>query len=147
MTIRVTRKEYLMALETIRLYKSQSSGPKRYDFIDRIIEAFSTVYEESNGVPYSIINRGKERAAVAKLLKEFQAKQPGLNTDDTLDWLSRYFKLVVNINDKWMRNNMTLPVLMAKFNEINNTIRNGRSVNTKGASDKEFFETVSKHCQ
>jgi len=120
------------------------SVPSKIDFLDIVIEEFKRLYEESNELPYAVINKGKERAATGKLLAQYKISHPDHNSNETIEGLSLYFDKVVNINDPWLRANMTLPILMSKFNEVNNILRNGKSTSNKGGSDKEFFNVVSQ---
>lgn len=120
------------------------SVPSKIDFLDIVIEEFKRLYEESNELPYAVINKGKERAATGKLIAQYKIAHPDHNSNETIEGLSLYFDKVVNINDSWLRANMTLPILMSKFNEVNNILRNGKSTNNKGGSDKEFFNVVSQ---
>jgi len=120
------------------------SAPSKIDFLDLVIEEFKRLYEESNELPYAVINKGKERAATGKLIAQYKSVHPDHNSDETIKGLGLYFDKVVNINDSWLRSNMTLPILMSKFNEVNNILRNGKSTSNKGGSDKEFFNVVSQ---
>ena len=118
------------------------SVPSKEDFLDLVIEEFKRLYEESNELPYAVINKGKERAATGKLIAQYKIAHPDHNSNETVEGLSLYFDKVVNINDSWLRANMTLPILMSKFNEVNNILRNGKSTSNKGGSDKEFFSVI-----
>ena len=118
------------------------SVPSNIDFLDLVIEEFKRLYEESNELPYAVINKGKERAATGKLIAQYKIAHPDHNSNETVEGLSLYFDKVVNINDSWLRANMTLPILMSKFNEVNNILRNGKSTSNKGGSDKEFFSVI-----
>ena len=125
--------------------ENKFSVPQKNDFINDIIKEFKKVYEEANELPYAILNKGKERSAAGKLLKEFKNQHPDFSSDQSLQSLSNYFDKVVNINDTWLRTNMSLSMLMSKFNEINNILRNGKCTGNKGGSDKEFLAVLSKH--
>ncbi|HNX66486.1 MAG TPA: hypothetical protein PKH02_06350 [Bacteroidales bacterium] len=115
------------------------------DFLDRVISEFSKVYEMSNGIPYVVVNRGKERTAAGKLIKEFKKVHPDYDSEQALRGMAVYFDRVININDAWIHDHMSLPTLISKFNEINNILRNGKSANNKGGTTKQLNEILSSH--
>ena len=89
---------------------------------------------------------GKERAAIGWILQEYKNKNPDNDSEMTRSGLKHYFNLCVNINDNWLRQNMSLSILRSKFNEINNILKNGnRKGNRKGATPEEIAEVVAKH--
>jgi hypothetical protein len=117
----------------------------KYDFIDQIIEIFSEEYHVINQIEYNIISRGKERAAASKILKLHKDKHPEMDSAQTLDSLRIYFQMCVGINDEWLRSNMSLPIIVSKFNEINNILRNGKIKRiNNGATDRELAEIVAR---
>jgi hypothetical protein len=117
----------------------------KYDFIDQIIEIFSEEYHVINQIEYNIISRGKERAAASKILKLHKDKHPEMDSAQTLDSLRTYFQMCVGINDEWLRSNMSLPIIVSKFNEINNILRNGKIKRiNNGATDRELAEIVAR---
>jgi len=125
-----TQKEYLIDLGIDGAQpKNNKVGSGRFDFIDKIVDAFASEYERANGSSYSTVNRGKERSAAAKLHKEFRTRHPHKNTEETLEWLKKYFETLFKIDNKWYRDNMSLPLLISKFNEINNTLRTQNAKN------------------
>jgi hypothetical protein len=102
---------------------------KPADFIDQIVELFCVAHGR-----YEIISRGKERAAAGKLLKIYKEKYPAATSDETLSSLKDYFDRCVNISDSWLKQNMSLPIIIDKFNVINNILKNG---NNKGSGVTE----------
>ena len=123
-----------------KVSKPDKPAAKNNDFIDEIIDQFIAEYGS-----YEIINKGKERAAAAKILQIFKKKFPEKNKNDTLVSLRSYFHACVNIQDEWLKNNMSIPMIVSKFNEINNILRNGKKTNSKGASSRELAEITAKH--
>ena len=71
---------------------------------------------------YSI---GKERAAAGKLLKVYKDKYPKATSDEIIKSLRQYFNQCVAINDTWLKSNMSLPIIIDKFNQINHILKNG----------------------
>lgn len=111
---------------------------KSADFIDQIIEKFALAHGN-----YEIVNRGKERAAASKILKVFKAKNPEANSEETLSGLTNYFGRCVKIDDPWLSQNMSLPIIVSKFNEINTILRNGKiKRNNSKATDGSTLEDV-----
>ena len=46
-----------------------------------------------------------------------------------LESLKKYFEACMNIEDPWYKNNMSLPLIVSKFNEINQILKNrGKSL-------------------
>ena len=95
--------------------KSPSSFQK--DFIEQIIEEFQSVF-----TGYIITSPGKEKSSAAKLLSVFKAQYPDLSSDEMLKKLRSYFEKCNNIGDKWYRANMSLSLMVSKYNEINNLL-------------------------
>lgn len=118
--------------------KESNAPNKSADFIDKIVNCFV----EEHG-SYEILNRGKERAAAGKILKQYHKKYPGANSEETLQGLRTYFASCIRIEDNWLRENMSLPIIVNKFNEINNILRNGKHRgNSSKASDNSTVEDV-----
>jgi predicted small secreted protein len=122
----------------VKVYKVKESKVKEVtpnksaDFIDQIIDCF--IQEHGS---YEILNRGKERSAAGKILNHYHKKYPDANSEETLRALRTYFASCIKIEDNWLRENMSLPTIINKFNEINNILRNGKRKGS-GATDKEF---------
>lgn len=113
-----------------------SGGNQNY--IDRIIAEFEEAYKKQFNLDYVTVARGKERAAAGKLAKIYANKHPQANTEEAIRGIRDYFNQVVCISDPWLRDHMTLPMLMSKFNEINKILRNGKSTGKiQGATDYE----------
>lgn len=143
------------AKETLRVPKQEckeginndkNDNNKSSDFIDKIIDVFSEEYFRVNQVEYSIISKGKERAAVGKILSLHKAKNASMTSEQTIESLRLYFKMCISINNDWIRNNMSLPIIVSKFNEINNILKNGKKRNVStGATDAELAGIITKH--
>jgi hypothetical protein len=102
-------------------------SPKN-DFIDNIINCFAEKYEEIRGLKYEITNKGKERSAASKILEIYKGKYPKANTESVLEGLKIYFESCVSItSDDWLNKNMGLPIIIDKFNVINNLLIHGNN--------------------
>ena len=109
------------------------------DFIDRVLHVFS---EEYGG--YRILNRGKERKAIGKILTHYKKEFPETNSEEALHNLRLFFHQCVNINDPWLYNNMSPSIIASKFNEIVKVLTNEKT-KLRGATDEEIFRAVAKH--
>ena len=119
----------------------RSNPSKSGDFIDEIIEMFVMAHGS-----YEIINRGQERQAAGKLLNKYKEKHPAATSEEVLVGLRKYFDSCLNINDDWLRMNMSLPIIISKFNQINKILKNGGIKKSRGASDIDIAELyASKH--
>lgn len=122
-------------LKEVKEIKNKRSKPnKSADFIDLIIDQFVQVHGS-----YEIMSRGKERTAASAILKKYKEKYPAANSAETIESLRAYFNACVNISDPWLHDNMSLSIIVSKFNEINNYLKNGKHKGT-GATDAELIE-------
>ncbi len=101
------------------------------DFIDKVVQAFCEAHGD-----YTIVNKGKERAAAGKLVSLYKKKVPGASSEETIAGLLDYFKKCIDIDDPWMQRNMSLSLIISKFNEINKLLKNGKG-KQQGVSEKE----------
>jgi hypothetical protein len=93
---------------------------KDKDFIDQIIQLFVEAHGD-----YLIVNNGIERAAAGKILGIYKKKYPDSTSEETLSALKIFFNLCINIPDDWLKANMSLPIIISKFNQINKILKNG----------------------
>lgn len=119
---------------------SRQSKSRNYEFIDSIINLFVQAHGS-----YEILNKGKERAAAGRILRAYKDKNPTATTEETIEAMKHYFELCVNINEPWLKANMSLPIIVSKFNEINNILRNGGIKKNSGATTGEIAAAVGKH--
>ncbi len=117
---------------------SRKPKPRNYEFIDSIIDLFVQAHGS-----YEILNIGKERAAAARLLKTYKDKNPAATAGETIAALRYYFDQCVNINDAWLKSNMSLSIIISKFNEINNILRNG-GIKKTGVTDAELADLMAR---
>jgi len=118
--------------------KEKKEPNKSADFIDEIVNCFVKEYGD-----YEILNKGKERAAAGKLARLYRKKYPDANKQEALKGLRMYFKSCINIQDRWLRDNMSLPIIISKFNEINKILKNGKSKN--GATVSQIANAIVKN--
>jgi hypothetical protein len=107
----------------------------KLDFIDELVKAFQSKFYEIRKIEYFITNKGKERSAAAKILSFYKAKHPISNTYDTLAELTNYFECcIMQTQDDWLHKNMSLSMIVSKFNEINQILKNGTTSRTTAKS-------------
>jgi hypothetical protein len=118
--------------------KSKISAKKaEIDFIDQIIKLFIDAHGD-----YIIINNGEERKMAAKILSIYKNKYPDANSEETLAALKNYFYSCVNISDPWLKTNMSLSIIVSKFNQINKILKNGTN-KSGGATSEELTELLA----
>lgn len=117
------------------------------DFIDIIIQMFSSKYYEIRGVEYFITNKEKERSAAAKLLNLYKKKYPQSDSRETLFNLEVFFNSCLLIEDPWLNSNMGLPIILNQINQINQILKNGnqRQKSRSGATFEEIAAITAKH--
>ena len=144
-TEKTQRKRKENAEETQALPKQEEKECKeekeliKSDFLTKIIQTFQESYFEVFQNDYSILSKGKERAAAGKLLALYKKKNPDSGSEETLKSLKSYFTECCSIQDEWLQKNMSLSIIISKFNEINNTIRkskNGRKQQERSVSER-----------
>jgi hypothetical protein len=129
--------EYEKSFKRLKDKDKEKDMDKEKDFIGKIIDCFI----EEHG-SYEIITLGKEREMAGKILNLYKKKYPDSNSDETLNGLRQYFKMCLNISDQWLKNNMSLSIIVSKFNEINKILKNGTN-RSGGATSEELTELIA----
>jgi hypothetical protein len=99
-----------------------SAKKAEMDFIDQIIQLFIQAHGD-----YIIVNNGEERKMAAKILTIYKNKYPGATSEETLEALKQFFINCMDISDPWLKTNMSLPIIVSKFNQITKILKNGNS--------------------
>lgn len=99
---------------------------KQPDFIDELLDMFCQEYLNSRGFEYTVTNQGKERSHITNLLTIYKAKNKK-STEETKSDMRNWFKMCLNVNDKWLFANMSPGIMLSKMNEIKGFINNGRT--------------------
>jgi len=117
--------------------------PKKYFFIDSLIGIFRDEYLEFHKSEYTITAIGKERKAASTILQAYRKKNKEADSEKTIKELKSYFKSCINISDTWLNQNMSLSIIVSKFNEINQILRNGNKRKTNnGATGEDIMGAV-----
>ena len=132
------KKETLQKKLLKKLTKPSFVPPKKLDFIDEIIDVFKDEYLTNRGIEYR--SNGVDRSAVGKLLSFY--KKDGSNSEETLKDFRGFFQKCLDIEDKWFWDNMTLPIINSKINEIRIKIggKNGTKRNSNSFTTAELRE-------
>jgi hypothetical protein len=115
------------------------------DFIDKVIKTFTDAYQQEHGIPYVVTSEGKERTAAGKLLALFKMKQPAMGGGaEALEFMQNYFRACLKINDRWLHDNMSLSIIVSKFNEIELKLTGGAIKQGTGATPEDLAKLVAK---
>jgi len=109
------------------------------NFIQLIVEEFTGAFPE-----YVITTPGKENAAAAKLLATFKKLYPELSSEEMLKKLRSHFDACKNIGDKWYRANMSLSLMVSKYNEINNHLNRPTQQRAGVSPDLRDVDTTNR---
>jgi hypothetical protein len=125
-----------------------ASKMKTLDLIDRLIYEFQNQYIIAFNVEYNVeLNHGKERAAAGKLLNLYKKQFPGSDTEMTFNSMVDFFSECMVVDDPWIRDHMSLSIIVSKFNEINKLLKNGKSnsKSTPRTTPEQFADIMAKH--
>lgn len=117
------------------------------DFLSKIIVAFQESYFEIFQTDYVITSKGKERSGAGAILKLYKQKYPKSKSEETIEGLKDFFTSCCSVNDEWLQKNMSLSIIVSKFNVFKNHIKNGsnkkiRSVASKSAGADAIIDAV-----
>jgi len=99
-----------------------SGREKNNDFFkeNRVIEQFQFTFPNYN-IPTA--TRTKEQYWAGQLLKIFEEQNPKLSPDEILKLVRYHFKHYKNIESNWFQDNVSLSLMVNKYNEIENLKR------------------------
>ncbi len=109
-----------------------------FDLIGYIIKIFQEEYKLNRGTDYYADK--KDRGAVGLLLAKFKKKNPEKNSEEMCESIRSYFRDVLQIQENFYKNNMSLCLLNSKINEINQQILEMRRLRKQ----HKFNDDVSK---
>jgi hypothetical protein len=129
--------------------KGEENSPTK-NLLEWIIDEWCKSYEMTFVAQYSIVKTrmGKERAAAGALIQHYKTLYPNGTTEDAKEKFTHWFPLVMQIDDAFIQNNMTLPIVASKFNEINKMLRNGKykvlNKNGNSAASREELTSIAE---
>ena len=116
--------------------KDKKVNKDKEDYIDKIVNVFSKVYNENFGLEYIVTNKGKERSAAGKITAIYKSKYPDATSEETLKALEVYFDACCKIDDDFYRTKLSLSLIINQFNQINNQLKNGRKKNIRTVAER-----------
>lgn len=131
----------------------QSVGGSKSDFIDELMEIFSTEYYGNRESEFINISPAKERAALGKLMGMYRKKNPKSDTDKARDDFRKFFRQCLMIPETWHRDRMSPSHMVNQFQQIVKIIermKNGNgtgtyTARTGGASYADIIGSVTKN--
>lgn len=113
---------------------------KEKDYIDKIIDVFSSEYFKSYRFEY--IRTPKDRKAAGSLIHKIKSKN-NYSSEETLQQLRNFFYQCCLIPDQWYRENMSLSLINSKINEIRNIISRGNGRYKRSITENELRELAN----
>jgi hypothetical protein len=104
--------------------KDKTAAKKPADFIDKILEIFCIEYEKIKGIDYIISNKGKERAAIGKLINLNKEKNPEKKSDEVLLDFTLFFAKCISINNEYLHNVVSPAQILSNINQYKSYINN-----------------------
>lgn len=99
------------------------------DFIDKCLLAFQEAYKEMRGEEYLLVEYGKDREYMGRLVALYNAKNKEdkrtVSTGQALLEMKTFFRAVVVIDDQWLYDNMSPVWVYKKMNFIKSKMKNG----------------------
>ena len=113
---------------------------KSRDFVDSLIDLFSKLYFKSRNMEY--ISTPKDRKAIGQLLAKYKKANKGVGSEKTTGDFEIFFKACLSIRDIWYSQNMTLPIINSKINEIRSIL--SRDGTNREVSDEDIARIVGE---
>jgi len=131
--------------------KKTTRKKRDYTYIDSIISLWQRMYLESREIEYDVTTRGKDRAAVSKLIQMNKKANPDATTESSMKNFEYVFQISLAINGKkheWLHEGMSLPLLVSQWNTIksihNETNRRNNTQSTR-EEKRDFLERIGDH--
>ena len=118
--------------------KPKPKPKEKPDFIKEIIKVFKKQYLIYRDIEY--YDSGKDRSAAGKLLSQYKKKSinKNKNSKQTLDDFEFFFIQCLEIQDNWLFESMSLPIIISQFNKILTKIRGGYDRQKQRTNQAEF---------
>jgi len=122
--------------------KRRSTGgeKKEFDFIDQILNIWITDFKKARGFDYEVVNKGKDRAALGKLITLVKRKNLNQTSEETLVSFDTFFKSCLNISEKFIFENITPALILSQLNKIKTILSNGKAKQFNQAQQFNDFD-------
>lgn len=114
---------------------NKETGNNSGDFLDRLLFLFCGEYQNSRNYNFEIINPGKEKNAIGRLLNNYKKTNPNSNSEQTELYFKEFFKTCMAIkNEKYHYDNMSPNHIASQYSSIKSIIernKNGKSEKSK----------------
>lgn len=116
------------------------------DFLTRIVLAFASEFEKDRGRKYVITNKFKNTSAASDLHKYFKnnPEYASLDTESCIEYFKGFFAKCMKINNVWLYENMTLPLIYSQLNQILQKIEGVPNDNKRGLPIPNQSETYGQ---
>lgn len=96
---------------------------KKPNYVESLVWLFAQMYQQSRGFEYVSIGKagkpsGVDTAAVGALLLFMKKKYPNADSAEMTEHFRRLYDGCLRVNDKWLYDNMSLPIIRSKLNQI-----------------------------
>ena len=134
----------------IAVSKTETASPKTVvsESHTKAIEMFCDYYQNKTGIKYSFTGKdAKQMQSLLTRISKLITKE--LTKENLLSSLDYFLK---NLNDKWVIENLSIPVINSKFNEILNKIKNHdkfrENSNKRGfVNDTDKWESILEYAR
>ena len=107
----------------LNLKKEEELLKAKKDFIDDLLGIFAEEYKKARQLDFILINAGKERAGIGKLLKNFRTRNKGKDSEATKKEFHKFFRSCLEIGDNWHYIKMSPNHIASNLNEIKTLLK------------------------
>ena len=87
-----------------------------------LLDVFIEEHLEVKGYPYSLIDKENESKFIEKLLAHYKSENGNFSNESCMTDFRTFFKGCLQINDKWLKENMNPRTIVSQFNRIKNIV-------------------------
>lgn len=140
-TVGIDKPINLLTIEPINLLSNKNSTAKYWS---HFIEKFESWYLEKTGNKYSYL--AKDFKSLKKIHSFFEKRSTSKKIEFTEQYLLAAFDFFLNKawdKDQWLRDNFSIPNLLNQFNQIQNSVINGKRTSSR-TNNQESILGVKK---
>jgi len=108
----------------------------------KVIDIFCELHQEHFAQDYFITNQEKEIAAAQKIIKLTTSKNDYENDKELLESIKVFLTECFKTDDKWIKNNMSLSIILNKINYFNKSFNNGNTRTNTQSNISEYAKAV-----